>query len=73
MNTIKDGLRLQAWREPELAALEEQLKEINLRPFVADALAGEQVFISRTAETTPTGKLFKGDFSPQGKSPKFTF
>jgi hypothetical protein len=72
VDTIKDGLRLQAWREPELAALEEQLKEINLRPFVADAFASEQSGVSHLAEMSPTGKLFNGDFSPQAKSPKST-
>jgi hypothetical protein len=29
-STIADGLRLQAWREPQLAALEGQLEQINL-------------------------------------------
>jgi hypothetical protein len=38
---IEDGMRLQVWREPQLAALQEQLKEINLRPYVADGIAFE--------------------------------
>jgi hypothetical protein len=29
-DTIADGLRRQAWREPQLAAIEEQLRQINL-------------------------------------------
>ncbi len=30
--TIADGFRFHAWREPQMAALEEQLKDINLPP-----------------------------------------
>ena len=31
---IQDGLRLHAWREPELAAMQKQLTEVNLLPLV---------------------------------------
>ena len=51
VDTIADGFRLQAWREPQLAALEEQLKSINLPPFVVEAFKGERVVFSRTVET----------------------
>jgi hypothetical protein len=29
-NVIDDGIRLQAWRDPQLSVLEEQLKQINI-------------------------------------------
>ena len=35
---IADGLRSHAWREPQLAALQEQLKEINFLPDMRQAL-----------------------------------
>ena len=41
VNTIAGGLRKQAWREPQLAALQKQLAGINLAPFVAHAFECE--------------------------------
>jgi hypothetical protein len=35
---IADGFRLEAWREPELVALQKQLQQINLPPIVATSL-----------------------------------
>ena len=35
---IQDGLRLQAWREPELAAMQQQLEDINLIPLLNSEL-----------------------------------
>jgi len=37
VSTIADGFRLHVWQEPQLAALQEQLKGIDLSPFVAKA------------------------------------
>ncbi len=42
--TIADGIRLHAWREPQLAALEAQLAKINLVPDLVDALKEEMQF-----------------------------
>ena len=39
---IEDGLRLQVWREPELAAMQKQLKDINLLPLVRAAFNAER-------------------------------
>ena len=39
---IADGLRLQAWREPELAAMQKQLTDINLLPLVRAAFNAER-------------------------------
>ena len=41
VDTIADGLRRHAWQEPQLAALQEQLKGINLTPFVKAAFEEE--------------------------------
>jgi len=48
---VADGVRLQAWREPELAAIQEQLKEINLAPFLVNSLDCERASLCRTVET----------------------
>ena len=41
VSTIADGFKLHGWQEPQMAALQEQLAEINLTPFVAEALKKE--------------------------------
>ena len=56
-NTIADGLKKHTWQEPQLAALQEQLKKINLSPTVADAFKMELVGSTRTFETHPAYKL----------------
>ncbi len=43
VSTVADGLRLQVWREPELAAIQKQLGEIDLPPLVLAAFKFEQV------------------------------
>jgi hypothetical protein len=48
---IADGIRLQAWREPQLAALEEQLKQINLLPPAKQAFELELVEHCHNLET----------------------
>ena len=49
-STIADGLQRHAWQEPQLVALQEQLKGINLSPIVAAAFKMEQVAIIHTYE-----------------------
>jgi hypothetical protein len=58
-NIIADGLRLQAWREPQLATLEAQLKTINVLAPMQQAFEKEPVGICRTLETTPPATLLK--------------
>ena len=60
---IKDGLRLRVWREPELAAIQKQLKDANLLPLVHEAMNAEQVGACRMLETTPSGEFGKWFFS----------
>jgi hypothetical protein len=57
VDTIADGLRLQAWREPQLAALEQQLGQVDLLPFVADAFQSERVSVPCMLEKTPPARI----------------
>jgi hypothetical protein len=56
---IADGLRLQAWREPELAAIQKQLMDIHLLPLVRTAFKAERAASIHTLETYPPGGLMK--------------
>jgi hypothetical protein len=56
---IADGLRLQAWREPELAAMQKQLTDINLLPLVRAAFNAERAASCRTFEITSPAELKK--------------
>jgi hypothetical protein len=47
-DTIADGFRLHAWQEPPLIALQKQLGQINLAPFLKESFHDEQVGICRT-------------------------
>ena len=55
--TVAEGFRLQAWREPELVALQEQLQQINLLPPVAEAFRMEPVAVRHTIETSSAQEL----------------
>src|SRR5215468_12551309 len=56
---VEDGLRLHAWREPQLLALESQLKETDLLWPVIEAFREERAATTRTFETTPPRQLMK--------------
>ena len=51
--TIADGLRLHVWREPQLIAIEAQLKQVNLPPLARAALATEPAAVCRMLESAP--------------------
>jgi hypothetical protein len=57
LDTITDGFRLQAWREPQLLELQQQLQQIELAPPVMDALQEERVRLCRNLETLGLGKF----------------
>ncbi len=57
VSTIADGFKLHGWQEPQMAALQEQLKKINLSPTVAAAFKMELVGSTHTFETHPAYKL----------------
>lgn len=48
--TIADGLRMHAWREPQLVALQEQLKQVNLLPLLAAGFRSERASLPRMTD-----------------------
>ncbi len=62
-SVVEDGLRLHAWREAQLAAIQRQLKATDLLQPVVEAFREERAATWRTFETTPRGELVKL-FSP---------
>jgi hypothetical protein len=56
---IADGLRLHAWRDPELAAMQKQLSDINLPPLVRVAFVAERAATCRIFETSSPAELRK--------------
>lgn len=54
---VDDGLRLQAWQEPQLAAIQEQLKETDLLPGFVESLRSDRAGVCRTFETTSPSRL----------------
>jgi hypothetical protein len=76
VDTIKEGMRTQSWQEPQLAALQEQLKEINLRPYLMDAFLLAQAWICDAVEMTPLtemGKIFRPSDQPADQTKMFSF
>jgi hypothetical protein len=61
VQVIADGLQRHAWQEPQLIALQEQLKETDLCPFVFEGCREEPAHISRVAEmaTPPVWESFR--------------
>ena len=71
VTTLAGGLQSRTWQEPQLAALQKQLAEINLTPLVAQAFREEQVGICQDAEIVPLFKLFTlADSRPEPLSAK---
>jgi hypothetical protein len=58
-STIQDGLRLRAWQEPQLAAMQQQLADIQLLPLVRASFNAERAATCRTFETYTRGELKK--------------
>lgn len=56
VQVVADGLRLHAWHEPQLVAIQAQLRSLNLLPFVSDAFATERVSLCHTLETLTAGE-----------------
>ncbi len=57
VNTIAEGFRLHAWQEPQLVALQEQLKGISLSRWVAESFREEPVWAAYLFESNPPRKL----------------
>jgi hypothetical protein len=62
-DTVSEGLRQHAWQEPQLVELQKQFAEVNLTPFVLEALRTEPVSTCREIEIAPRAKLI-GMFDP---------
>ncbi len=60
---VEDGVRLHAWREPQLLAIERQLRQTDLLAPVVEAFREERAATCRTVEITPRRELVKL-FSP---------
>jgi len=56
---LADGLRLRAWREPQLVAIQEQLKHVNLLPEFTSALDAEGAAFRSSVENTAQSDLAK--------------
>jgi hypothetical protein len=56
-----------AWREPQWAALEEQLQQINLLSPVKQAVETERVSMCHVLESIPPSRVMKLTFSSLGK------
>ncbi len=56
---VGDGLRLHAWREPQLLAIERQVKATDLLTPVVEAFTEERAATARTFEVTKPGDLVK--------------
>ncbi len=59
MAIVEDGLRLHAWNEPQLVAIERQLQDTDLFVPVVKAFEHERVATCRTFEITKRGELVK--------------
>lgn len=57
VEVVADGFRLGSWREPHLAVLEEQLREVNLLPQVRSAFLAERAGICRLLESQSAAKI----------------
>ena len=51
LDTVADGLRLQAWQGPQLSELQKQIEDINLPHYVAQAFQSETAGLCRALET----------------------
>jgi len=57
LQTVKDGLRLRAWREPQLTAIQTQLSRINLLPLMSAAMDSEMVAVCAIFERSSPDEI----------------
>jgi hypothetical protein len=58
--TVQDGFRLHAWQEPQLAAIQQQLREVDLLPWIPRAMRNEQCHITYLGEHSSFREIFTG-------------
>ena len=63
VSTVAYGLDMHFWREPQIAALQEQLKNINLPPLVAESFREMPASAARTLETITPAALAERYFN----------
>jgi hypothetical protein len=56
---VGEGLRLHAWREPQLTLLQEQLKTINVLGPVKEAFTAQAAIIYRALESVPSAGMVR--------------
>jgi hypothetical protein len=59
VRVVSDGLRQQAWREPHLTEIRDQLNEVDLLPFLMQAFRSERASFPKTMELEVTARLKK--------------
>ncbi len=59
LSVIEDGFRLQAWREPQLVAMQTQLAQVNFPPLLYKSLKAERAATCRTFEISSSAELRK--------------
>ncbi len=62
VEVITEGSQRRVWQEPQLAALQNQLREEDLLPFVLEAFRSEPAAVCRNFEIAPLPKLFSMKF-----------
>jgi hypothetical protein len=65
VSTMADGLRWQAWREPQLAGLEEQLQQFNLLPPVKQGFETDWRVQCHVLESVTPERLMKAFKAPR--------
>ncbi|HWY85391.1 MAG TPA: hypothetical protein VNX28_01635 [Gemmataceae bacterium] len=80
VGVVEEGLRMNTWQEPQLAAIEEQLKQIDLPPFVVSAFECERASSCHVLEeATPKnfqrmmGSSFSTNVWERLKDPQYMF
>jgi len=66
-DTLAEGIRQHAWQEAQLVELQKQFAEVNLTPFVLEALREEPVHICREIEIAPRPQ-FNGLFDMRDRA-----
>ncbi len=72
VSAVQEGLRLRAWQEPQLKAIQSQMETVRLLPFVTEAFREEQVHAINFTTKQNLKKYFTGEmYAGYGVSVKF--
>jgi hypothetical protein len=70
IGVVADGLRLHAWHDSQLQAIQKQLGELNLCALVANSLRCERAMMESTFETTFNSRIPNGQIAPLPRAAK---